>query len=62
VSQEAGIKSKDFAHIEKPDGSLSQFPDWADRMAAKFRRAHPRLGPMLAWAEAYPTSSRSPSR
>jgi len=52
--REVSLKSKDFAHIERFDGSLSLFPDWADRMAAKFRRAHPRLGPMLAWAEAYP--------
>ena len=48
---EVGLRSKDFVHIEKFDGGLTSFPDWADRMAAKFRRAHPRLAAMLEWAE-----------
>ncbi len=46
-----GLKSKDFAHIVAFDGDLVKFPDWADRMAAKLGRAHPRLASILTWAE-----------
>lgn len=45
------LKSKDFAQIAAFDGELGRFPDWADRMTAKFGRAHPRLAAMLSWAE-----------
>ena len=31
---------------------MSKFADWSDRVAAKMRRAHPRLDAALAWVEA----------
>lgn len=45
------LKSKDFTQIERYDGNFGTFPNWADRMESKLRRAHPRLGAMLRWAE-----------
>lgn len=45
------FKTKDFAHIAVFNGDLGQFPDWADRMAAKLVRAHPRMANILEWAE-----------
>ena len=45
------MKAKDFAHIAPFDGEIERFPDWADRMTAKFGRAHPRLSDLLEWAE-----------
>eukprot|EP00972_Heterocapsa_arctica_P051139 7518245-Heterocapsa_arctica.AAC.1 len=40
LQTELAVRSKDFAHIEKFDGTLDKVPDWSDRMSAKFRRAH----------------------
>ena len=48
------LKSKDFAQINVFDGDLNKFPDWADRMAAKLYRAHPRMPALLSWAESQP--------
>ena len=48
------IRTKDFAHIPPFDGELSKFPDWADRVAAKLSRVHPRVAEVLAWAEKQP--------
>ena len=36
-----GLRSKDFAHIDKFDGTFSQYADWVERMEAKLRRIHP---------------------
>ena len=46
------LREKDFSSIDKFDGTMSRFADWSDRMAAKMRRAHPRLDAALTWAEA----------
>ena len=46
------LREKDFSSIDKLDGTMVRFADWGDRMAAKMRRAHPRLDAALTWAEA----------
>ena len=46
------LREKDFSSIDKLDGTMGRFADWSDRMAAKMRRAHPRLDAALTWAEA----------
>jgi hypothetical protein len=45
------LKSKDFMHIDKFDGDLAKFPDWSDRMSAKFSRTHEKMSAILKWAE-----------
>ena len=52
ADQPYGLKSKDFAHIDKFEGTFAHYPDWVERMEAKLRRAHPRMSEMLRWAEA----------
>jgi hypothetical protein len=45
------LRSKDFSHIVAFNGDILKFPDWSDRMAAKFYRTHPKMTGVLKWAE-----------
>lgn len=51
ASAEVWIRSKDFLQIAPFEGDLQKFPDWSDRILAKFAKAHPRMEDLLQWAE-----------
>ena len=46
------LREKEFSGIDNFDGTIRRFADWSDRVAAKMRRAHPRLDAALTWVEA----------
>ena len=50
-STDPTLRSKDFLGVDRFNGDISAFPDWSDRMAAKFFRAHASVGRLLEWAE-----------
>ena len=46
-----GLKEKDLSSIDKFDGTMVRYADWADRMLAKLRRQCPGIADVLKWAE-----------